>query len=63
MGAHFLILGVSHGPVCAVLALLCMANALIGLRLLRTTNVGVFWAIDGVLKLLAGAAMIALSYP
>lgn len=61
VGAHFLILGFSHGPVCAVLALLCMANAVIGLRA-SSVDVRVFWAIDGALKIAGGAIMVALSY-
>ena len=61
VGAHFLILGPSHGPVCAALAIACMANALIGLRL-PNVDLRVFWAIDGLLKVGAGAAMVALSY-
>ncbi|MFC9559026.1 DUF6609 family protein [Agromyces sp. NPDC056965] len=61
VGAHFLILGFSHGPICALLALVCVANALVGLRM-RSVDFRVFWAIDGVLKIAAGAAMIAVSY-
>ena len=61
VGAHFLILGFSHGPVCALLAVLCMVNAMIGLRATRV-DFRVFWAIDGVLKVAGGATMIALSY-
>lgn len=61
VGAHFLVLGFSHGPVCAVLALLCMANALIGLRA-TSIDLRVFWGIDGVLKIAGGALMVALSY-
>ncbi|QTX05554.1 DUF6609 family protein [Agromyces archimandritae] len=61
VGVHFLILGVSHGPVCAALAIVCMANALIGLRA-TGVDFRVFWAIDGVLKILAGAGMLWLSY-
>ncbi len=61
VGAHFLILLPSHGPICGALALLCMANALIGLRL-QDTDLRVFWAVDGVLKIAAGAAMVAVSY-
>jgi len=38
-----------------------MANALIGLRL-PNVDLRVFWAIDGLLKVGAGAAMVALSY-
>lgn len=61
VGAHFLVLGFSHGPVCAALAVLCMVNALIGLRA-KNVDFRVFWAVDGVLKVLAGAAMVWLSY-
>ncbi len=61
VGAHFLILGFSHGPVCAALALLCMANALVGLRM-RSVDYRVFWAIDGVLKIVAGLFMVWISY-
>ena len=61
VGAHFLVLGFSHGPVCAALAVLCMGNALIGLRL-KNTNFRIFWAVDGVLKILGGGAMVWLSY-
>ena len=61
VGAHFLVLGPSHGPICALLALLCMGNALLGLRL-KNIDFRVFWAIDGVLKLGAGVAMVAVSF-
>ncbi|PWC06073.1 DUF6609 family protein [Mycetocola zhujimingii] len=61
VGAHFLILGLSHGPICAVLAIVCMINALIGLRM-TSVDLRVFWAIDGVLKILAGALMVWVSY-
>lgn len=61
VGVHFLVLLPSHGPICGLLALACMANAGIGLRA-RETDLRVFWAIDGVLKIAAGAAMVAVSY-
>ena len=61
VGAHFLVLGASHGPACAVLAVVCMVNALVGLRL-KNVDLRVFWAIDGLLKMAGGAAMIAISY-
>ena len=60
VGAHFLILGFSHGPICALLAIVCMVNAWIGLR--SKADFRIFWAIDGGLKIAGGAAMIALSY-
>ena len=61
VGAHFLVLGASHGPICAVLAVACMVNALIGLRF-PATDLRVFWAVDGVLKVGAGVAMVMISY-
>ncbi|HWL01085.1 MAG TPA: DUF6609 family protein [Microbacteriaceae bacterium] len=61
VGAHFLILGFSHGPICALLAVLCMVNALIGLRA-TSVDYRVFWGIDGALKIVGGASMIAISY-
>lgn len=61
VGAHFLILGLSHGPICALLAILCMANAWSGLRA-PAVDLRVFWAIDGALKIGAGALMVAVSY-
>jgi hypothetical protein len=61
VGAHFLILLPSHGPICGALALLCMLNAAIGLRA-PTVDFRVFWAIDGVLKIGAGVAMVLVSY-
>ena len=61
VGAHFLILGFSHGPICAILAIVCMINAMIGLK--STVDFRVFWGIDGCLKIAAGALMIAASFP
>lgn len=61
VGAHFLILGFSHGPISAVIAVLCMVNALIGLRV-TAVDLRVFWAVDGAIKIAGGATMVALSY-
>ena len=61
VGAHFLILGASHGPVCAVLAIVCMINAIIGLRA-TSVDFRVFWGIDGARKVIAGAVMIWMSF-
>jgi hypothetical protein len=51
VAAHFLILTVSHGPLCGVLAVLCLGNACIGLRA-TSIDFHVFWTIDGALKML-----------
>lgn len=61
VGVHFLVLLPSHGPICGLLALLCMANAIVGLRL-PSVDFRVFWAIDGALKIAAGGAMVCASY-
>lgn len=61
VGAHFLVLTASHGPICGALGLVCMANALIGLRS-KKVPFRAFWAIDGVLKIAAGTSMVAVSY-
>lgn len=60
VGAHFLILLPSHGAICGGLALVCIANAALGLRL-PSVDVRVFWAVDGVLKVAAGTAMVLIS--
>lgn len=61
VGAHFLILGASHGPICAALAVVCMGNALLGLRL-TAVDFRIFWGVDGALKIIAGIAMVLASY-
>lgn len=61
VGVHFLVLVFSHGPICGLLGVACMANALIGLRL-ANPPVTLFWGIDGALKVVAGAAMVLLSF-
>jgi hypothetical protein len=38
----------------------CMVTALIGLR--STADLRSFWAIDGVLKIVAGVVMVLVSY-
>ncbi len=61
VGAHFLILLPSHGPICGLLALICMGNALLGLKL-TAVDFRLFWAVDGVLKIIAGGLMVLVSY-
>ena len=61
VGAHFLILGASHGPICGVLAVVCMGNAVIGLRL-KEVDFRLFWGFDGLLKIAAGVLMVLASY-
>lgn len=61
VGAHFLILLPSHGPICGVLGLVCMGNALIGLKL-KEVDFRLFWGFDGFLKIAAGGLMVLSSY-
>ncbi|HVQ44334.1 MAG TPA: DUF6609 family protein [Candidatus Saccharimonadia bacterium] len=58
VGAHFLVFTFSHGPFAGALGLICIANALIGLRLKRV-DFHAFWIVDGFLKLAVGCAMLA----
>ena len=51
----------SHGPICGLLGLVCMANAYVGLRL-RNVPYRVFWGLDGVLKIVAGVTMVLISF-
>ena len=60
VGAHFLILFFSHGPICGLLGLLCMATAYLGLKV-RSVPYRLVWGFDGILKIAAGGAMVAAS--
>ena len=61
VGAHFLIFTFSHGPLAGLLGVICIINALIGLRL-KNINYRVFWVIDGFLKIGIGSWMLFLTY-
>ena len=61
VGAHFLIFTFSHGPLAGLLGVVCIINALVGLRL-EKINYRVFWVIDGILKVGFGLWMVLLSY-
>jgi hypothetical protein len=61
VGAHFLILLPSHGPICGGLALVCMGNALLGLRM-KEVDFRLFWGVDGALKIIAGVIMVLLTF-
>lgn len=60
VGVHFLILTFSHGPICGLLGLACMANAYVGLYM-PGVPYRFFWGLDGVLKIGAGALMVLIS--
>jgi hypothetical protein len=57
VGIHFLVLAYAQGPPLLLLAVISIANAVVGLRL---TNVSYlkFWVIDGALKIAIGAWML-----
>lgn len=61
VGAHFLVFTFSHGPLAGLLGVLCIVNAVIGLRL-KNVNYRVFWVIDGILTTGVGLWMVLLSY-
>jgi hypothetical protein len=61
VGVHFLVLLFSHGPVCGLLGLVCMANAALGL-LVPGIPYRVLWMTDGLLKIAAGSSMVWISY-
>jgi len=60
VGVHFLLLTFSHGPICGLLAVLCIVNVVIASRV-PSMGVGTAWSIDGLLKMTAGAAMVAVT--
>jgi hypothetical protein len=57
VGIHFVVLAFAQGPPLFLLAILSIANALVGLRITNTSYL-TFWTIDGALKLAIGAWML-----
>jgi hypothetical protein len=60
VGAHFLVMLPTFGPLIGGLGLACTLNAA-GLWCISTYRVGLAWFVDGCLKLAFGTAMIATS--
>lgn len=60
VGAHFLVLTVSHGPICGLLAFFCMSNVALA-WLLPSVKVDHVWTADGSLKVIGGALMVAVT--
>ncbi len=56
VGLHFCVLAYAQGPLMLVLGLVCMVNAVAGMRM-RAIPYLRFWTIDGALKLAFGALM------
>ncbi|GII28894.1 DUF6609 family protein [Planotetraspora mira] len=61
VGLHFIIMGVAHGPLMALLGVVSVANALLGLRT-RALPIWTFGVADGLLKFGFGLVMLLL-YP
>jgi hypothetical protein len=57
VGVHFLVLAYAQGPPLLLLAVLSIANAMVGLRMTRISYLR-FWVIDGLLKIGIGAWML-----
>jgi hypothetical protein len=57
VGIHFVVLAFAQGPPLFLLALLSVANALVGLRMANVSYL-TFWTIDGALKIAIGAWML-----
>lgn len=62
VGSHFIIMGISFGPMILGLGLMTMLNAWIGLKLLPATRLEIFGWIDSILKVGLGTWMF-LFYP
>jgi hypothetical protein len=58
VGLHLLPMSVAFGPLVAVLGLLSILNASVGLWLAHKTDLLVFWGIDGTFKMVLGAIML-----
>jgi hypothetical protein len=57
VGVHFVIMAPAFGPLIIALGILCVSNAVAGLRI-RTYSLRTLWAMDGLIKLGVGAAML-----
>ncbi|MCG5219707.1 DUF6609 family protein [Streptosporangium soli] len=62
VGLHFIIMGLAHGPLIAILGVLVTLNAWIGLRFLPKVPLRALGMADGVLKIAFGLWMLLL-YP
>jgi hypothetical protein len=57
VGIHFIVLAYAQGPPLLLLAVLSIANAIVGLRMANVSYLK-FWVIDGVLKIAIGGWML-----
>jgi len=58
VGLHFLPMAVAFGPACAALGVTLCACAGFGLWLSPATDLNRLWAVDGIVKMAFGAAML-----
>lgn len=59
VGFHFLPMGITFGPLCAMLGVSAMVNAGTGLWVKRDLALGRFWILDGMLKIGFGSLMFS----
>ena len=57
VGIHFLPMATAFGPLCAVLGATVIANASIGLWVIRDERLKYFWLMDGAIKVAFGSLM------
>lgn len=62
VGLHFIPMGLAFGPICAALGVAASISAATGLWLTRTAPLNGLWAIDGIMKVAFGAAMLAVGW-
>jgi uncharacterized protein DUF6609 len=60
VGLHFLPMAVAFGPIVAILGMLTILNAGVGLWLRPKMNLSVIWFLDGLLKFVCGIIMMVL---
>jgi uncharacterized protein DUF6609 len=60
VGIHFLPMALAFGPLCAALGVSTIANASLGLRVLRAAPLKYLWLTDGILKMAFGAFMFSI---
>jgi hypothetical protein len=60
VGLHFLPMAVAFGPIIAILGILTILNAGVGLWLSPNMNLSILWFCDGMLKLAGGIIMMVV---
>jgi hypothetical protein len=60
VGLHFLPMAVAFGPIIALLGILTILNAGVGLWLRPKMRLSILWFFDGLLKLVCGIVMLVI---